>query len=122
MAVARVILIAHAGTLVAMMGWNWFFIATVPLALPGLLLLGRFDAWQSTTRSVSTKIPAFDVGLIVLFVASLICLSSDPIWRLANLKEFGGKVVLAGAFGVCLVIVISLIRPYVSGGRTAKAV
>lgn len=115
MAVARVILIAHAGTLVAMLGWNWFFIATVPLALPGLLLLNRFDAWQSSARSVSTKIPTFDVGLILLFVGSLICLSSDPIWRLMAMKEFGGKVVLAGAVGVCVVILVSLVRPYLGG-------
>ena len=38
MAVARVILVAHAGTLVNLMGYDWFFIATLQLALPGLLL------------------------------------------------------------------------------------
>ena len=115
MAVARVILIAHAGTLVAMMGWNWFFIATVPLAIPGLLLLSRFDAWQSSARSVSTRIPPFDVGMILVFVGSLICLSSDPVWRLLNMKEVGGRVVLAGAIGVCIVIAVSLLRPLFSG-------
>ena len=116
MAVARVILVSQAGTLVAAMGWNWFFIATVPLALPGLLLLSRYDSWQSATRSISTRIPAFDVGMIVVFVASLICLSSDPVWRLVNMKDFGGWVVLAGAIGVCFVVAVSLIRPYLRGG------
>lgn len=120
MAVARVILIAHAGTLVAGLGWTWFFIATVPLALPGLLLLSRFDHWQSGARNVSTRIPAFDVAMIVGFVVSLVCMSSDPVWRLIDMKDFGGKVVLAGAIGVCAVVAISLLRPLFAGARQVK--
>lgn len=120
MAVARVILIAHAGKLVELMGWNWFFIATVPLAIPGLLLLSRFDSWQSASRSVSTRIPPFDVAMISVFVVSLICMSSDPIWRLFDLKDLGGKVVLAGAVGVCVVVVVSLLRPYLGGGGSRE--
>lgn len=115
MAVSRVILIAHAGTLVEMLGYNTFFLATVPLAIPGLLLLGRFDHWQTqSTQAPGTHIPKFDLAMLTLFIASLIFLSSDPIWQWAGYKETGAIFVKAGAFGVVLVVLIGLIRPYTS--------
>jgi PAT family beta-lactamase induction signal transducer AmpG len=123
MAVSRVILVAHAGDLVKMMGWNWFFIATVPLAIPGLLLLNRFDQWQTiSTQPAHARIPKFDLVLIVLFVASLLCLSSDPAWQLLDMKDVAKDATLAGACGVVLVVFAGLIRPYISiGGSKSTA-
>lgn len=113
MAVSRVILIAQAGVLVEWLGWNGFFLATVPLAIPGLLLLSRFDHWQTHSTQTSSKgIPKFDLALLTLFIASLIALSSDPIWQWAGMKETGEMCVKAGAFGVVAVVFIGLIRPY----------
>ena len=119
MAVTRVILVAHAGTLVAWMGWNWFFIATVPLAIPGLLLLARFDQWQTDT-GLHARVPRFDLGLAGVFVLSLIALASDPIWQALGLKESGQQAVLVGAAGVVAVVVLGLARPYL-GRASAKA-
>lgn len=113
MAVSRVILVAHAGTLVEFLGYDLFFILTVPLALPGLLLLRRFDHWRVSEPQNNSALSArFDMVTIVLFVVSLICLSSDPIWRLFNLKEVSTAITLAGAIGVLLVVVVGLVRPY----------
>ena len=115
MAVSRVVLIAHAGKIVELIGWNTFFLATVPLAIPGLLLLSRFDHWETvSTQAPKTKIPKFDLALLSLFIVSLICLSSDPIFAWAGAKEAGAKVVLVGACGVILVVLAGLVRPYTS--------
>ena len=35
-----------AGILAARVGWPVYFLACMALALPGLLLLRRFDTWQ----------------------------------------------------------------------------
>ncbi|MGZ3721762.1 MAG: hypothetical protein ACXVA9_02450, partial [Bdellovibrionales bacterium] len=121
MAVSRVILIAHSGDLVKVMGWNWFYISTVPLAIPGLLLLNRFDSWQTMSNLTHSRIPKFDIGLIVLFVISLLCLSSDPAWQLAGMKEQGHQATLVGAVGVIIVVFAGLIRPYISFGKTRPA-
>lgn len=111
MAVGRVVLIAHAGTLVAFMGYNWFFIATVPLAIPGLLLLRRYDYWEkSSGQVVTTRMPKFELALMGLMIASLLLLSSDPVWRFLQMKEFGAKVALVGAFGVIAVVAGGLLR------------
>ena len=116
MAVARVILIAHAGTLVAMMGWNWFFIATVPLAIPGLLLLNRYDQWgaHDSAANVGKKIPTFDKVLIPLFLLGLFGLSSTPLWNWMGLKDLGTEVTLAGAVCIVIVVFVGLARPYFS--------
>lgn len=112
MAVGRVVLIAHAGTLVAWMGWNLFFIATVPLAIPGLLLLRRYNHWESSSGSVVTaKLPKMDLALMLLMVTCILLLSSDPVWRFLSMKEFGLKVAMVGAFGILAVVAVNLLRP-----------
>jgi len=110
---------------VAWMGWNMFFIATVPLALPGLLLLARYDQWQTmSTKPPTAKLPLLDWSLIGVFVFSLIALSSDPIWSWLGQKEFGSMVVKGGAIGIVAIVVIGLIRPYLAlpgSGRAKEA-
>ena len=63
MAVARVILIAHAGNLVQVLGWDGFFLSTIPLAIPGLLLLNRYSHWERfSSESSMSKVSRFDLG------------------------------------------------------------
>jgi PAT family beta-lactamase induction signal transducer AmpG len=123
MAVTRVILVAHAGTLVKWLGYDMFFLLTVPMAIPGLLLLRRFDHWEQVADvSLHTKIPKLDLGMIALFVTSLILLSADPLWRwlatggtpatVATLNTMAGITAEAGALGVVVMVLIGLLRPY----------
>jgi PAT family beta-lactamase induction signal transducer AmpG len=113
MAVSRVILVAHAGTLVNLLGWNVFFISTVPLALPGLLLLSRFDHWQTmSTLPPNTRVAKFDLALIALFVVSLVLLSSDPVWQSLGMGGAGAWAAWCGALGVMLLVFVGLARPY----------
>jgi PAT family beta-lactamase induction signal transducer AmpG len=113
LAVGRVVLIAHAGTLVAWMGYNMFFLATVPLAIPGLLLLRRYDHWEASSGKIATtKLPKFDLGLMLMMIAALLLLSSDPIWKWLDMRAVGTDVALAGAFGVLAVVAVGLLRPH----------
>lgn len=112
MAVSRVILVAHAGTLVSWIGYDLFFISTVPLAIPGLLLLNRYDHWEAVSSKISATVPKFDLGLMFLLLASLICLSSDPIWRWLGHKELSNMCAVTGAVGVLIVVFVGLVRPY----------
>jgi PAT family beta-lactamase induction signal transducer AmpG len=45
-AVGRDILVAPAGKIVENIGWSWFFLFTILLAMPGLLLLPWFAPWN----------------------------------------------------------------------------
>jgi PAT family beta-lactamase induction signal transducer AmpG len=112
MAVTRVILVAHAGDMVKHMGYNAFFLSTIPMALPGLLLLRRFDQWQTLASVNAKKISNFDLGLIALFVLSLVSLSSDPIWSLMGLKTVSSQATWFGAVGIVILILVGLLRPY----------
>lgn len=123
MAVTRVILIAPAGVLVSKFGYDIFFIATVPLALPGLLLLNRFDHWQTiSTMPKHAAIPRFDLGLMLLLVASLLGLSVGPIWEWLGMGSLGDKFTFYSAVGVVAVVAVGLLRPYLAvGTRVVKA-
>lgn len=116
MAVSRVILVAHAGTMVAHMGWDMFFLSTIPLALPGLLLLNRFDHWETNSGKTTTKVPRFDLALMALFGISLVALSSDPIFEALKLNTAGAWATWAGAIGVAILVMVGLLRPYFNFG------
>jgi len=45
-ALARVLFASPAGVLASAFGWPVFFLICMALAIPGLLLLRRFDAWE----------------------------------------------------------------------------
>jgi PAT family beta-lactamase induction signal transducer AmpG len=47
MALSRDILVAPAGILAKATGWSWFFLISIVVALPGLLLLPVFAPWNS---------------------------------------------------------------------------
>lgn len=117
-AVTRVVLVAHAGFIIEKIGWTAFFLFTVPLAIPGLLLLRRFDYWQMASTNLQATISKLDLTLVLIFMGSLIGLASDPLWRWAELKDVGTLIVEVSAFGVIFVILAGLIKPYT---RFAKA-
>lgn len=113
MAVSRVVLVAHAGTVVAAVGWNVFFVGTVLLAIPGLLMLRRFDHWQTASAPAAvSKLRVSDAVLIALFVGSLLLLSSDPLWAVLDLKDAGAWVAWAGAVGILVLVFANIVRPY----------
>lgn len=118
MAVSRVILIAQAGVIVEKIGWDMFFLSTIPLAIPGLLMLTRYEHWQTTASKLHAKIPTFEAVEIAVFVVSLIFLASDPIWSflkaMTNISEFEAIrswFTIAGAWGIVAVVAAGLIRP-----------
>lgn len=111
-AVTRVILIAHAGTIVEKIGWDWFYLGTIPLALPGLLLLMHFDRWQAGADTATARFSRVDKLTVGVFLVSLIALSSDPLWRFLNVAEFGQRVIIGGALGILGVIAWGLFGPY----------
>lgn len=121
-AVTRVILTAHAGHIVEKVGWDLFFLGTVPLAIPGLLLLRHYDQWETSANGVHQRIGNFDLTLVFVFMGSLFALSSDPFFRWIGQKEMGDTVVLAGAVGICVVIAAGLIKPYLPAFRTTASV
>jgi PAT family beta-lactamase induction signal transducer AmpG len=126
MAVSRVILIAQAGVIVEKIGWDIFFIATVPLAIPGLLMLTRYDHWQTAASKLHVKIPPIEAAEIATFVTSLILLASGPIWSflraMTNAPEFetiGTWSTVIGAWGIVAVVAAGLIRPRLQAKLTS---
>jgi PAT family beta-lactamase induction signal transducer AmpG len=43
---ARIVFASPAGVLATRLGWPVYFVLCMALALPGLLLLRRFDGWE----------------------------------------------------------------------------
>ncbi|MGL5874452.1 MAG: AmpG family muropeptide MFS transporter [Xenococcaceae cyanobacterium] len=60
MAVSRDILVAPAGRLVEITGWPQFFLISIALALPGLLLLPIFAPWNGYQRVAPMPRPGLD--------------------------------------------------------------
>ncbi|HEY8280412.1 MAG TPA: AmpG family muropeptide MFS transporter [Bdellovibrionota bacterium] len=114
MAVPRVILIAPAGVIVAAIGYDWFFLLTVPLAIPGLLLLNRYSHWESESGSGANKVATLDLALLALLMVSLLSLSAGPIWTWLGLSQMSTKSAVVGAIGVLVVVVAGLAKPYLN--------
>ena len=53
MALSRDILVAPAGILAKATGWSWFFLISVVVALPGLLLLPVFAPWNQDATATA---------------------------------------------------------------------
>ena len=45
-ALARVLFASPAGVLASALGWPAYFLVCMAMAIPGLLLLRRFDSWE----------------------------------------------------------------------------
>lgn len=53
MALSRDILVAPAGILAKSTGWSWFFLISVLVAIPGLLLLPVFAPWNQKATATA---------------------------------------------------------------------
>jgi MFS transporter, PAT family, beta-lactamase induction signal transducer AmpG len=109
-AVSRVVLLSQAGALAAWMGWTGFFVFSMLLCVPGLVLLVRYDQWTTAGTDRST-ISRFDLSVLGLMLVSLVLLVTEPLWGFFGLKEAGGNAALAGAFGVIVSVVFGLFKP-----------
>jgi hypothetical protein len=79
-AVPRVILVAQAGVVAQYVGWPGFFLFSVTLAIPGLLLLTRYDFWmKSSDAKAKTQVPSWDRAIIAFFLVGLIAISIDSV-------------------------------------------
>jgi MFS family permease len=104
-AVSRVVLVSQAGVLAEKLGWHGYFIFSVLLAIPGLLLLTRYDRWQSMKAG---RMGRMEITQGLLFLAGLVAIASEPIWNWAGLKELAPGIAQAGAALVGLAIALGL--------------
>lgn len=120
LAVARVILIAQAGVIVKAIGWHWFYLFTVPLAVPGLLLLLQYDTWH-TKADRSGKMSRFTIAQVVLFMVSLLVLVSPPLLKyLGFTEELTHMAEKGGALGIFVVVMAGVIRPLMGNLRMKR--
>jgi len=105
-AVSRVVLVSQAGVLAQSMDWIPYFILSVLLAIPGLLLLFRYDAWLSLERhALGWK----DKTQGVCFILGLALIASEPIWNWAGQKEWAPTVAWSGALIIGFAVLLGLI-------------
>jgi len=105
-AVSRVVLVSQAGVLAEKLGWHAYFIFSVLLAIPGLLLLTRFDRWQSLEHSELGRREAVQ-GMV--FLLGLMAIASEPIWSWLGQKEISPTIAQAGAVCVGAAILIGFL-------------
>ena len=105
-AVSRVVLVSQAGVLAEKLGWQGYFIFSVLLAVPGLLLLTRYDHWQSLKQR-ALGLREFFQG--ACFVLGLMAIASEPIWNWLGQKQHAPLVAQLGAAGVGVAIVIGFL-------------
>ena len=110
--VSRVVLVSQAGVLAEWLGWPMFFAGSVFLAVPGLLLLRRYDGWAVTDSTVlRATVARYDQVVIGIFMTSLICICLDPIWGTLGLAHVGAHVVKVGVAGVVITVLAGLFKP-----------
>lgn len=112
LAVARVILIAQAGVLAQTLGWHGYFFMTVPLALPGLMLLFQYDSWHA--RADKIRVTFFLRAQITVFMISLFLLVTPPLWKYFGNEEMSHLIEKAGAVGIFIVVMAGVLRPWMS--------
>jgi PAT family beta-lactamase induction signal transducer AmpG len=107
-AVSRVVLVSQAGNLAQWLGWPGFFMFSVTLAAPGLLLLLNYDRWQLLPAADALRRSVKDQIAIAGFVIGLVLIASEPIWT-AMLTPLAGAIAAgAGAAVVGLVALMGL--------------
>jgi PAT family beta-lactamase induction signal transducer AmpG len=47
MAITRILVQTPSGFIAKSLGWEMYFIVSILISIPGLLMLMRFDKWQS---------------------------------------------------------------------------
>ncbi len=89
-----------SGALADSLGWSWFFLLSIPAAVPGLILLHRFAPWTATT--VFT-VPADEVKPV----------PPGPPWPTRALWVRGALFGLAGTFtGVQGAALLTALKAY----------
>ncbi|HUP57289.1 MAG TPA: AmpG family muropeptide MFS transporter [Bdellovibrionota bacterium] len=93
-AVARVILVSPAGKVADAIGWPLFYVFSVSLAVPGLFLLTRYDSWEKNASAVAStrEISRTDFSIMGLFMAALIVITTEGLWKKIGLPDVGGWV------------------------------
>jgi PAT family beta-lactamase induction signal transducer AmpG len=105
-AVSRVVLVSQAGVLAEKLGWHGYFVFSVLLAIPGLLLLTRYDRWQSMELG---RIGTREITQGLIFLAGLIAIASEPIWNWLGQRETAPVVAQTGAALVGIAVIIGLL-------------
>ncbi len=108
-AVSRVVLVSQAGNLAQWLGWSGFFIFSVTLAVPGLLLLLNYDRWQMLPEGAATERRTRDQVAIAGFVIGLVLIGSEPIWTALVNARTGAIAAGSGAALVGLIAVMGLV-------------
>lgn len=115
-AVSRVVLVSQAGVLAQALGWHAYFVFSVLLAVPGLLLLTRFDHWQKMEQGHIGRRELVQGGL---FLLGLMAIASEPVWNWLGRKEIAPIVAESGAVLVGLAIAAGLLPRRNSASKTA---
>ena len=105
-AVSRVVLVSQAGVLAEELGWHGYFIFSVLLAVPGLLLLTRFDRWSGMAAG---RLGRRELIQGLVFLAGLMAIASEPIWNWLGQKDLAPLIAHWGAGFVGLAVVIGLL-------------
>jgi PAT family beta-lactamase induction signal transducer AmpG len=105
-AVSRVVLVSQAGVIVEKLGWIHYFVFSALLAIPSLLLLLRFDTWQSLERRALTW---KDKLQGIAFVSGLACIASEPMWTWLDLKWAASQLSWTGAVVIGFAVLAGLL-------------
>lgn len=115
-AVSRVILVSQAGVIQSRLGWTPFFLFSMFLAAPGLLMLLRYDHWgvetdRALTSASPNQISRYESTVLLTLFGSLILMTLEPLWSLVGLKAWGGPLALTGALGVLMAMLAGFLKP-----------
>lgn len=107
-AVSRVVLVSQAGEIASLFGWTNFYLFSVTLAIPGLLLLTQFDRWVTESSAVERQpITLFTYTTIAALIGGLVLIALEPLFRVTPmLSEVASYVAPLGAllFGLALAV------------------
>jgi PAT family beta-lactamase induction signal transducer AmpG len=117
-AVSRVVLVSQSGSIAQYLGWSQFFIFSVLLAIPGLLLLTRYDQWTlpiNDTKNLnvagSNPLSKFVVIQVAGFMLGLIAIALEPlVFYFSDDRNVASAVAKAGGGLVLMSILLGFIK------------
>ena len=117
-AVSRVVLVSQAGVLAEKLGWHGYFIFSVLLAAPGLLLLTRYDRWQGMQEG---RMGRREMIQGLAFLGGLVAIASEPVWAWLGRKDISPTIAQAGAALVGVAVLVGLLPHARSGKKISEA-
>jgi len=123
MAFGRVLMGPYAGVMAQDMGWTPFFLSTVVLAIPGILMLKRFDFWMAC--EVSSGVFTVDDKKLVkpetifAFYGFIVLFSAIPFLMKSRWVPFSAMA--AAALIVSLFALKEYFRSRSNGNQSSKA-